>query len=168
MRKTKKLVTLSLFTAMAIGIYVIEAQIPVPIPIPAVKLGLANIISLVVLMMMGWKEALVVTLLRVILGSIFSGNLPAFLFSIVGALLSNISMIFLYQYGREYISIYSISVIGALFHNIGQLIVAAFIIQNVKIYLYAPILLVSGLITGLFVGIAAQFIYKHFKKLFFN
>ncbi|NMA83051.1 MAG: Gx transporter family protein [Epulopiscium sp.] len=164
MYKTKKIVTLGLFTALALVVYIVEAQIPVPVPIPAVKLGLANVISLLVLMIIGWKEALFVVIIRTILGSIFTGGFSAFLFSLCGALFSNIVMILLYQYARDYISVYIISIIGAIFHNAGQLLVASIIIQNMKIYLYAPVLLISGIITGFFVGLAAQFSYNHLKK----
>ncbi len=99
MNKSKKLVTLSLLVSLALVIYVVESQIPVVFP--GMKLGLANIISLVALVAIGWKEALIIMLLRTILGSIFGGTLSSFLFSIAGGFLSNIIMILLYRYFKN-------------------------------------------------------------------
>ncbi|WP_058486811.1 Gx transporter family protein [Defluviitalea phaphyphila] len=162
MTNTKRIVLLSLLVGIALIIYVIEAQIPVIFP--GVKLGLANIISLFTLLVLGWKESLIVVILRTVMGSIFGGSISAFLFSIVGGLLSNIVMILLYKFFRNYLGLSSISICGAIFHNIGQLLVAAFIIQDLRIYIYLPILLISGVITGYFVGISVGFIYKYFKN----
>lgn len=160
MARTKKLVFLSLLVGIALVIYVIEAQIPVLFP--GVKLGLANIISLFALIVLGWKEALIIVILRTIMGSIFGGSVSSFLFSMVGGILSNIIMILLYKYFRNSIGLASISICGAIFHNIGQLLVAAFIIQDLRIYFYLPILLISAIATGYFVGVSVSFLNKHF------
>lgn len=165
MRTTKKLVFLSLLTAIAIVVYVIEAQIPVLLPIPGVKLGLSNMVSLATLLIFGPGASMSVLVLRIVLGSLLSGSLSALFFSLAGGLLSNVGMILLYLFFKKYISIWVISIIGSILHNIGQLLVAAFVIQNLKIYFYLPILLVSGVITGLFVGFGANFIDKHFRQL---
>ncbi|WP_341878333.1 Gx transporter family protein [Defluviitalea saccharophila] len=162
MVKTKRLVFLSLLVGIALIIYIIEAQIPVLFP--GVKLGLANIISLFALLLLGWKEALIIVVLRTVMGSIFGGSVSAFFFSIVGGLLSNIVMILLYKYFKDFLGLGSISICGAIFHNAGQLLVAAFIIQDLRIYFYLPILLISGVITGYFVGISTSFLYQHFEK----
>lgn len=162
MIKTKKLVFLSLLVGIALIIYVIEAQIPVLFP--GVKLGLANIISLFALLVLGWKEALIIVVLRTVMGSIFGGSVSAFLFSIVGGLLSNIIMILLYRFFQNSLGMGSISICGAIFHNIGQLLVAAFIIQDLRIYFYLPILLISAVLTGYFVGISVKVLYNHFRN----
>lgn len=164
MNKTKKMVFLSLLVGMAVVIHIIEGQIPVLFP--GVKLGLANIISLFALLVLGWKEAFVIVVLRTIISSIYGGGFSVFLFSIVGGLLSNIVMIILYKFFKDGISISSISVCGAIFHNIGQLFVAAVYIQDFKIYIYLPVLLISGVITGFFVGVSVKFLCYHFKDMF--
>ena len=133
MARTKKLVFLSLLVGIALIIYVIEAQIPV---LFQAKTRLANIISLFALIVLGWKEALIIVILRTIMDSIFGGSVSSFLFSMVGGILSNIIMILLYKYFRNSIGLASISICGAIFHNIGQLLVAAFIIQDLRIYFY--------------------------------
>lgn len=163
MNKTKRMVLLGILTSVALVIYIIEAQIPVLFP--GIKLGLANIVSLVALILLGWKEALTIMFLRTLLGSFFGGSMSSFMFSIAGGILSNIAMILLYKYFRNSMSLWSISIIGAIFHNIGQLLVASFVIQDLRIYVYLPVLLVSAIITGLFIGICTKFVVNHLHKV---
>ena len=163
MKKTKKMVLLSILVAIALVIYLIEAQIPVLFP--GIKLGLANSISLVALILFGWKEALLIMILRTVLGSIFGGGLPALMFSIAGGVLSNIVMIILYKYLKNALSLPTISVCGAIFHNVGQLLVAAFIIKDLRIYLYLPVLLVSAIVTGYFIGTLASVLKNRLEKI---
>ena len=163
MSKTKRIVLLSLLTSFAIVVYVIEAHIPPLVPIPGVKLGISNMVSLATLLIFGPLECLSVLILRIILGSLLTGSLSSFFFSLTGGLLSNLGMIILYSLFKKSISSWTISVVGSILHNIGQLSLAGLIIQNLKIYYYLPILLVSGVITGFFVGHGANFIVKYLK-----
>lgn len=149
--------------AIALVIYLIEAQIPVLFP--GIKLGLANSISLVALILFGWKEALLIMMLRTVLGSIFGGGLPALMFSIAGGVLSNIVMIILYKYLKNALSLPTISVCGAIFHNVGQLLVAAFIIKDLRIYLYLPVLLISAIVTGYFIGTLTSVLKNRLEKI---
>lgn len=165
MPKTKKIVFLSLLTSLAIVVYIIEAQLPVLVPIPGVKLGLSNMVSLATLLIFGPSACLSVLTLRIVLGSLLTGSVSTLFFSLAGGLLSNLGMIVLYLLFKKHISIWVISIVGSILHNVGQLLVAALVIQNLKIYYYLPILLVSGVITGFFVGLGAHFIEKHIKKL---
>ena len=163
MTKTKRMVLLSMLVAIALVIYLIEGQIPVLFP--GIKLGLANSISLVALILLGWREAFLIMILRTLLGSIFGGGMPAFMFSIAGGILSNIVMVILYKYFRKYISIPTISVCGAVFHNIGQLLVAGFIINDLRIYVYLPVLLIAAIITGYFIGILSSILKSRLEKI---
>ncbi|MCI1943782.1 Gx transporter family protein [Clostridium luticellarii] len=163
MNKIKKMVFLSFLVGMALVIYIIESQIPVLFP--GIKLGLANTVSLTALILLGWKEALVVMFLRILLGSMFSGTMAAFLFSISGGILSNLVMIILYKYFRNYLSLSTISICGAIFHNIGQLLVASIIIQDFRIYIYLPVLLISAIITGYFIGWCTKFLTENLFKI---
>ncbi|MFD3157150.1 Gx transporter family protein [Haloimpatiens sp. FM7330] len=160
------MVFLSLMVGTALTIYVIEAQIPVIFP--GIKLGLANVVSLIVLIAFGGKEALLVMFLRTLLGSMFTGNLSSFLFSVSGGLLSNIIMIIMYKYFKEHFSIEIISIVGAIFHNIGQLFIAAIVVQDFKIYLYFPILMIAALITGYFIGLVGKYLNKYLLKIMNN
>jgi heptaprenyl diphosphate synthase len=157
------MVMLSLMVSIALIIYVIEAQVPVLFP--GIKLGLANLVSLTALIIWGPREALLIMFLRTLLGSMFTGSMSAFMFSIAGGLLSNLVMIFLYKHFRKSLSIWSISMIGAVFHNIGQLLVASFVIQDFRIYIYLPVLMVSAVVTGYFIGLSTTFLTKYLKKI---
>jgi len=163
MNKIKKMVFLSFLVSIALLIYIIEAQIP-PF-FPGIKLGLANIISLAALIMFGWKEALLIMFLRTILGSIFGGSMSAFMFSLAGGLLSNIIMIILYKSFKKSMSLWTISICGAIFHNIGQLFVASFVVQDFRVYIYLPILLISAVVTGYFIGLCTNFLSAHLNKI---
>lgn len=159
----RKATFLGLMIGISLVIYIVESQIPVIFP--GIKLGLANVISLSALLILGWKEALTITIIRILLGSIFCGGMSSFLFSIAGGILSNIIMIILYIFFKDIISIYTISIIGAIFHNIGQLFVAAIVVNNYNVYIYLPVLMVSAIITGCFVGIVAKNLKEHIDKI---
>ena len=163
MDRNRRILLTGLFVGLALAINLAEAQLP-PI-LPGVKPGLANAVSLVALVLLGWKEALAVTVLRITLASIFSGNLLIMACSVTGGLMSTTLMILLYQKKRQSLSLPVISVAGAITHNIGQLLVIAIIIGNLKIYLYLPILLISGIITGYFVGLLCNSLCKRLVKI---
>jgi heptaprenyl diphosphate synthase len=163
MKKTKKMVFLSFLVSIALVIYIVEAQIPVLFP--GIKLGLANIISLTALILMGWREALLIMFLRTLLGSMFGGSMSAFMFSIAGGILSNVVMIVLYKYFKDSISLWTISICGAVFHNIGQLFVASLVVKDFRIYIYLPVLLVSAVVTGYFIGLCAKLLTRHIYKI---
>ena len=163
MTKTKRMVLLSMLVAIALVIYLIEAQIPVLFP--GIKLGLANSISLVALILLGWREAILIMILRTLLGSMFGGSMSAFMFSIAGGILSNVVMILLYKFFKKSLSIPTISVCGAIFHNVGQLLVASFIINDLRIYVYLPVLLIAAIVTGYFIGILASILKNRLEKI---
>ncbi|SFB13165.1 Gx transporter family protein [Clostridium frigidicarnis] len=158
MKKLNRLLYLSMILCIALVIYVVEAQIPVIFP--GIKLGLANAVSLFVLISFGGKEAITIMVLRTFLGAVFGGNLFGFFFSLGGGLLSNLAMICLYKYFKDDISIPWLSMGGAIFHNIGQLLVAAIVIGDFKIYFYLPILMIAAIITGYFTGVVAENLNK--------
>ena len=149
---------------MALIIFVVEAQIPIPIPIPGVKLGLSNVVTLFAIYTVGRKKAGIVLFLRILLGSLITGHVAAMAFSLAGGVLCYIVMCVIYKFvtARQ---IWVVSVFGAIGHNLGQIAVAAFIVGTTSVVFYLPVLLVSGVITGLFTGLSAQYLYKHLKKL---
>lgn len=165
MHTIRKLIYLSLLTAVSLVIYIIENQIPLPIAVPGVKLGLANMISLCILVLYGPKEALYCLVLRVFLGSFLTGQVFAVIYSLSGGLLSLLVMSLLYKYLKSKLSLYSISVCGSITHNLTQITIACLITHTFKLLFYFPFLLISALITGYFTGIGAYFITKHIKKL---
>lgn len=161
--RNRRIILTGLFVGLALVINLAEAQLP-PI-LPGIKPGLANVVSLMALILLGWKEALAVTIMRTTLGSIFSGNLIVMACSITGGLMSTATMILLYQKARKKISLPMISVAGAIAHNTGQLLIVAIIIENIKIYLYLPILLISGVATGYCVGFICNVLYGRLLKI---
>lgn len=163
--KVQKLVFLSLLTALALVVYIIEMQIPPLVPIPGVKLGISNLVSLAVLLVYGPKEALTVLILRIVLGSIVTGQVSALLFSLAGGLLSNIGMILLYKFFKDSISIWVISIAGSILHAVGQVTVAVLITQTPGVYFYLPILLITSIVTGYFVGLGATYISESLRKI---
>ncbi len=162
-KSIKRLCILALFTTMALTIFVIEAQIPLPVPIPGVKLGLANVITLIVLAEYRARDALVVLLLRILLGSFFSGQITTLFYSLAGGLLCFLGSALLCKlFHGKYL--WFVSVIGAILHNIGQIFAATLMMQTWNVFVYLPFLLVTGCITGLFTGFVATAVVRHFPK----
>lgn len=157
-KSAKHLVTLAMFTTMSLVIFVLEAQIPVPIPIPGMKLGLANIITLFVLQKYRVRDALAVLMMRILLGSLFTGTLVSCFYSLSGGLLCLAGMALLCHFLHQK-SLWFISVCGAILHNIGQILAAMLVMQTTQVIWYLPFLLLSGCVTGLFTGLAATFLY---------
>ena len=160
MMKTHKIALLGVLTAAAIVISIIESFIP-SIGIPGVKLGLANIVILIILYELGVMDAIAVNLLRVLLvaslrGTIFS---MGFVMSLTGAVFSLTIMIIFYLLIKRF-SIIGVSVIGSIFHVSGQILIAMFYLGTTYIVLYLPVIGISAIITGVFVGIIAQLVIK--------
>jgi heptaprenyl diphosphate synthase len=167
MSRTQKIVFMSLLVAQAIVLSYIETMIPLNFNIPGAKLGLANIITLTALYLFSFKECLVIIILRTTLTAFLSGTFSVFLYSISGAVLSFLAMYLLIRIGAKQISAIGISMVGAIFHNLGQLLMAALIIQNIKITLYLPFLMVSAIATGFVVGISVKYLLQFIKRLNF-
>lgn len=151
----KRLAQMGLLTCIALIIFVVEMQIPLPVPIPGMKLGLANIVTVYAVYRCTPKEAALILAARMLLGSVFSGNPSALLFSVSGGILCLLGMIFLKRFIDEK-HIYLSSIIGAVLHNIGQISAAAAVTGTMSVFAYLPILTVSGCIAGLFTGICAR------------
>lgn len=165
MIKTRKMIFLSLLVSQALVLHIIESMIPVPFITPGAKLGLANIVSVVSLYFFGEIETLIVIVVRLLLSSIFGGSMSSLLYSIAGAFFSFIIMVLIKKVGKDKVSLIGVSAAGAVFHNIGQIIIAALVVQNVNISLYLPVLTISGIGTGLFVGVTARYTLNHLKKI---
>lgn len=164
MPKTKKLALMALLTAMALTIFMIEAQIPAPVPIPGVKLGLANIITLTTMLLLGKKEAGAVLAMRIFMGAMFAGSPSTILYSAAGGLLAYIAMCLLVGVIPER-RLWLTSAISAVCHNAGQLTACALIVKTPGVFVYAPALMASGIITGIFTGFAAMYLIKALRKM---
>jgi heptaprenyl diphosphate synthase len=154
MTNTRYMVILSLFTAMAGTLHVIESLLPPPFPVPGAKLGLANVVSLFLLVTFGLKSSLYVTTARVILGSMFGGALlgPAFVMSMGGGVLSVLAMNIVFKRFTPPFSLYGVSILGAVVHNTAQVILAAFIVSSTGLLWYIPYLVFFAVPTGILTG----------------
>lgn len=160
----KKLTTMAMLTAFSLIVFLIEAQVPLPIAIPGVKLGLANVITLFAIWMLGWKEAGAILAVRIILGNLIVGNVMAMLYSVAGGLLCWIIMSLLKPVMNRN-QIWIMSILGALGHNAGQLLVAIWIAGTKGMLWYAPVLILAALVTGFFTGQCTQAVLNHMDKL---
>ncbi|HHY14953.1 MAG TPA: Gx transporter family protein [Firmicutes bacterium] len=164
--QTGRIVYLGLATGLALGLHIFEALIPLPtdLVVPGFKLGLANIVSLYVIMNFDIKDAVLVSILRTVLGSLLSGTFMTvtFFFSFSGGLVSALVMGLLYKYASRFFSILGISLAGALAHNLAQLTVAFYVVRAVGIFAYLPYMLFFALPTGFFVGLVTRQVHKHF------
>lgn len=150
----KKTAYLGLFLALALICSYIESLIPFHFGIPGIKLGLTNIVVILMLYVMGAKEALIISVLRIFLAGLLFGNMFSILYSLAGGLLSFFCMAVLKRIGK--FKIISISAVGGITHNLGQIFIAAIVVENINLFYYYPVLLLAGVVTGVLIGIAAQ------------
>ena len=155
----KKIIRISALIALAIVLSILESLIPI-FDIPGVKLGLANIVILTVLYVYGFKEALFVSLIRILFISILRTGLFSLYFSFSGALLSIICM---YLIKKTKLSIIGVSIVGSITHSLGQIVVA-YILLNTNIIYYLPYILIISIITGTIVGYLSKENIKFFKN----
>lgn len=157
---------IALLSAYALALHGFESLLPTPVP--WLRLGLANIITLTTLFLYGVRAAIMVTLIRVILSSLFTGTFlgPAFILSLGGGVTSTLTMGFVLSMAPRLFSTIGLSIIGALFHNITQLFIAYFIfIQRIEaILLISPLIILIGALTGTMNGIVSDLLIKNLKK----
>ena len=162
MKQTKRLVTCALPTAIALTIFVAEAQIPPIVPIPGMRLGLANIVTVYTMFALGPRDTFLILLSRIILGSLFSGG-STFLYSLAGGLLCYLVMLLLRKILTEK-QLWVCGAIGSIAHNTGQMAVAILITHTPQLILYLPFLYVVGTLAGAFTGLCAQLLLKRLPK----
>ena len=150
----KKVAFLGVFLALALIFSYIETWIPNVFGVPGIKLGLANIVIIILLFRFGTKEAYGISVARVILAGFLFGNLASIWYRLAAAMLSLTVMLLLKKTGK--FKVITVSAVGGICHNVGQLIVAILVLENYRISYYLPVLLISGLVTGILIGIVAQ------------
>lgn len=162
--KTRKLTTMALLSAIALTIFMVEAQIPGVVPIPGVKLGLANIVTVYTVYALGRKEGAAVLAVRIFLGAVFSGNFGTIFYSAAGGALAILVTIGLKLVLREN-QLWIAGCLGAIAHSIGQMIVAVWATGTPSLLIYLPVLILCSVIAGLFTGLCAQLLVKRGKNL---
>ncbi len=162
--KNKKMVTISLFLSMAIILSYIERMIPTPFLVAGAKLGLTNIITITTLVLLDKKSSFLIIVMRVTLVSLLFAGFSGFLYSITGGLLSYFGMTVMLKLNFKEVSLVGVSVIGAVLHSLGQVLVAMLIFSNANLLLYLPAVLLTSLITGLFIGLVANHLTERLIK----
>ena len=160
----KKITQMAMLTAIALTIFMIEAQIPALVPIPGVKLGLANIVTVFAVFALGPREAAMILFVRIFLGAVFAGNFSTILYSGAGGLLAILVTIGLRKI-LTHQQLWVAGAIGAIFHSIGQMAVAVAVTGTPGILVYLPMMITCSIITGLFTGLCAQLLLNRGKNL---
>ena len=160
--KTKKLTLMALLTAIALTIFMVEAQIPAIVPLPGVKLGLANIVTVFAVFALGSKEAACILFCRIFLGAVFAGNFSSIFYSAAGGTLAILVTILLRKIltNRQ---LWVAGALGAVAHSVGQVCMAVFITGTPGIIVYLPPLVAISIVTGCFTGACAQFLVNRGK-----
>jgi heptaprenyl diphosphate synthase len=151
------------FTALALIFSYVETMIPIHFGVPGMKLGLANLIIVVALYKIRIQEVYLLSVVRVLLSGFLFGNYFSIIYSLAGALLSLSVMACIKRI--DGFSVMGVSIAGGVFHNIGQMIVAMVVVETFSVVYYVPVLLVAGLVTGLFIGIAANEMLKRIQNI---
>ncbi len=162
--KLKKIAQLGLLTAIALTIFLVEAQIPAPVPIPGVKLGLSNIVTVFTVFLLGAKEGAAVLACRIFLGAVFGGNFSTILYSGAGGLLAILTTIGLKRVVTRK-QLWVAGALSAIAHSVGQMIAAVTLTGTPTLLIYLPIMVVISVFTGIFTGLCAQFLLNRGDKL---
>ena len=162
--KTRKLTLMALLTAIALTIFMVEAQIPALVPIPGVKLGLANIVTVFAVFALGPKEAGAILFARIFLGAVFAGNFSTIFYSAAGGLLAILATIGLRKLLTEK-QLWVAGALGAVAHSIGQMAMAILMTGTPGLIVYLPVMILCSVITGLFTGLCAQLLLNRGNKL---
>ena len=165
MNHTKRMVLSAVLVSLALALSYTERFIPLQmlVPLPGVKLGLANIVTLIALYLLGAKSAFAILILRCVLGAVFGGGITGLLFSLTGGMLS-MSVMALCK-NVPILSVYGISILGAATHNVGQILAAMVLMNSVYIGMYLPYLLVVALFTGFATGAACAGVLRILKTV---
>ena len=159
---TKKIAYLGLLVALAFVFSYVEVLIPVNLGIPGAKLGLANLVIMVALYLLGDKNAFLLSMVRIVLVGFTFGNLASMLYSLAGGILSFGVMVFAKK--TKKLSIIGVSVLGGVFHNVGQIIVAMCVLETNSLIYYLPVLMITGVVAGVLIGILGGMVTKRIQK----
>ncbi len=159
------LTRLALFTTIALAIYAVEAALPTLVPIPGIKLGLANIVTLIILRNLTARDAFCVLLTRILIATLLFGQAVSLLYSLAGGMLCLIVMYIINRLLQGHF-LFLTGIFGALSHNLGQLMAAILLTSSLAPLSYLPFFIISACITGLFTGLCAAFAQKYLGRFF--
>lgn len=151
--KLRKLIYVSLMVSIGLILSIVESMLPIPISIPGFKLGISNIVGLIMLLKYGYKEGLYVIILKGILFALATGNFMALPYSLSGGILSISIMYISNKHMSRIFSLVGVSILGAVAHNLGQILIGMVIIENWRIISYFPYMAILSIFSGSFIGI---------------
>ena len=153
----------AVFACVALIIFAVEACVPIPVAIPGVKLGLANVVTLAAVYIIGKRETLMILIVRIILGNIFTGQAVSLIYSLTGGIFCYIITVALKSFFKGK-NIWALGTIGAIFHNFGQLLCAYLMLGSGSLVYYGLVLTAAACVTGTFTGLCAQYVILHNQK----
>lgn len=159
---TKELVMTSLMIAVSMILSYVESLLPTFVPIAGVKIGLANIPTVIALVLVGAPSAACISIIRVFLSALLFGNVSTLIYSLLGAIFSLFAMSLIKRMGR--FSSIGISVVGGVFHNLGQILAAMLLMKSSAIFYYFPLLVIFGVLSGTLIGIASGLLAKRLER----
>lgn len=160
--KSKNVATYGMLIALAFILSYLEKMIMLPVPIPGIKVGLANLVVITALYLMGPKHAFVLSMIRIILVGFTFGNLSTILFSFAGGILSWMIMVLAQKI--KGLSMTGVSILGGVGHNVGQIVAAMFVVNSTTLLYYLPVLILSGLVAGTVIGITGALLINRLKN----
>ena len=161
--KPKRVAFLGLCVTLSMVLSYFESLVPPLTSVPGIKIGFANLVTVFMLYRFGAKETVAVSIIRVVLVNMLFGTTMTLIFSLAGSICSLVSMILLKKNGK--FSLLTVSVVGGVLHNVGQIITAVFIMETSQIIFYLPILLISGTVAGVIIGLLAALIVKRMERV---
>ena len=162
MNELQRITRIALLTALSLILFILEGFLPLPLPVPGAKLGLAAIVTLIALYLLPTRDAALMLTLRIILASAFGGGLAPIIYSLAGGAASFAAMVLLKRYTQ--LSIVGISAAGGFLHNMAQLLVAAAVLETTALFVYAPVLGIVGIFTGILIGITTRGILQKISR----
>ena len=163
MVNVKRLVTVSVFVSFAIILSYVERLIPTPFLVAGAKLGLSNIVTVVTLVLLSKKESASILIVRIIFSAILFSGFSGFMYSLAGGVLSYLGMVLVLSLKIKDLSLIGVSVLGAVLHSVGQVAVAVMLFENTVIFSYLPVLLITSVITGFFVGAVSNILVNRLR-----
>lgn len=162
----ERYIYIAILCAQGVIIGLIERSIPSPFVFaPGAKIGLANIITLLSIFTLKFKDCFALVMIRLVLTTLIGGTVSTFMYAFSGALLSFFSMYLVKTLHPKYVSFIGISAVGGIMHNVGQLITASLIAQSFSVMLYLPVLAFMGILAGIAVGIVVNYLLTHVRAL---
>lgn len=161
--QTRKLTVLALYATLSLAVYAVESALPPLAPIPGFKLGLANFITLVILLRFTPRDAGTVLVVRILLSALLFGQALSLLYSLCGGLCSLGVMCLVNRVLHKKLAFLT-GAMGGLAHNTGQILIACIVTSTPGVLAYLPFLLPAGILTGLFTGLCAMLSDKYLPR----